>query len=343
MRSARVTIKDISRRAEVSIATVSKVLNHDYSRMSDETRERVLRIAGEMNYRPNMLARGLVSHKFKLLGLIIPDISNPYYGEMARGMTDEAQALDYNAMISNTDNQSARGISSIQTMAEYNVSGVALTGAIGIAEENLALVRHYRIPHVIVENHAPGLDYCVYVNNYSGSYKAAQLLIEYGHREIAYITGHAELHLPGDERLRGFVQAMADAHLPVNPALLKCGGFTLDNGYRQTLSLLARGEPFTAIACSNDLIALGAYKALRESRLRVPQDISLVGFDDMFMTNTMEPRLTTVKQPAYEIGEEAIRMLVNRIEENPIAEKVKCFEPLLVSRDSIAPPARREG
>jgi LacI family transcriptional regulator len=214
MRSARVTIKDISRRAEVSIATVSKVLNHDYSRMSDETRERVLRIAGEMNYRPNMLARGLVSHKFKLLGLIIPDISNPYYGEMARGMTDEAQALDYNAMISNTDNQSARGISSIQTMAEYNVSGVALTGAIGIAEENLALVRHYRIPHVIVENHAPGLDYCVYVNNYSGSYKAAQLLIEYGHREIAYITGHAELHLPGDERLRGFVQAMADAHLP---------------------------------------------------------------------------------------------------------------------------------
>ncbi len=342
MRPTRVTIKDISRKAEVSIATVSKVLNHDYSRVSDETRERILRISNELNYRPNMLARGLVSHKFNLLGLIVPDISNPYYGEMARGMSDEAETLGYSAMISNTDNQRAREINSIQTMAEYNVGGIVMTGEIGVSEENVALLKRYRIPYVGVENYGPDADYCIYVDNYTGSYKAVQLLIEYGHRDIAYITGHVELHSPGDDRLRGFLQAMADADLPVNPALLKSGGFTLDNGYRQTLSLLSRNNQFTAIACGNDLIALGAYQALRESRLRVPLDVSLVGFDDMFMTNTMEPRLTTVKQPAYEIGEEAIRMLVHRVENNPIADKVKCFEPLLVSRDSVAPPAKKE-
>lgn len=336
-----VTIKDISKRAEVSIATVSKVINGNYSKVSDETRIRILQIADELHYRPNMLARGLVSQKFNLIGLIIPDISNPYYAEMARGITDEALRFGYNAIINNTDAQHAREIHCIQTMAEYNVGGIVLTGNAQHVDENVALLQRYRVPYIGVENYKPGsLDYCVYVDNYTGSYKVVSLLLDYGHRHIAYITGYSTLEDPADERLRGYKQALTDRGVRVDPSLIKYGGYNLDTGYKQTQQLLSRGIPFTAIACGNDLIALGALKAIREFRLSVPGDISLVGFDDVFLSTTMEPRLTTVKQPAYEMGTYAIRMLVDRIEKHafPESEKVKCFEPLLVSRDTVSAP-----
>ncbi len=333
-----VTIKDISKLADVSIATVSKVLNGDYSKVSNDTRARILKIADELHYRPNMLARGLVSQKFNMLGLIIPDISNPYYAEMARGMTDEATRLGYTAMITNTDTQHSREISAIQTMAEYSVGGIALVGNAQSVDENVALLRSYRVPYVGVENFKSGMEYCVYVDNYTGSYKVVSLLLDHGHRNIAYITGYSALDLPEDHRLRGYCQAVADRGLAQNPQLIKFGGYNLDTGYRQTQQLLERGIPFTAIACGNDLIALGALKAIREFQLSVPGDISLVGFDDVFLSTTMEPRLTTVKQPSYEMGVYAIHLLADRIEKRTPTEKVKCFEPLLVARDTVAPP-----
>ncbi len=331
-----VTIKDISREAAVSIATVSKVLNGDYSKVSDETRDRILKVADELHYRPNLLARGLVSQKFHMIGLIIPDISNPYYADMARGMSDEALRFGYNAMISNTDQMHSRELSAIQSMVEYNVSGLILAGGTNTKQESQELLRRYRIPFVSVENYTAGMEYCVYVDNFTGSYKAVSHLIQRGHRQIAYITGYGSLHAPEDDRLRGFEQAMADHHLPVDPYLLECGSYTMETGYRKTLQLLGRGIPFTAIACGNDLIALGAFRAVREHKMKVPQDISLVGFDDVYLSSTMEPRLTTVKQPAYEIGVYAIKMLLDRIELRTGAEKIKCFEPSLVERDTVS-------
>jgi LacI family transcriptional regulator len=331
-----VTIKDISKQAAVSIATVSKVLNGDYSKVSVETRDRILKVADELNYRPNLLARGLVSQQFHMIGLIIPDISNPYYADMARGMTDEALRFGYNAMISNTDQMHSREMSAIQSMAEYNVSGLILAGGTNTTPESQDLLKRYRVPFVAVENYTKGMEYCVYVDNYTGSYKAVTHLISRGHKQIAYITGFGSLHAPEDERLQGYEQAMADNNLPVNPYLLECGSYTLETGYRKTLQLLGRGIPFTAIACGNDLIALGAFRAIREHKLKVPQDISLVGFDDVYLSSTMEPRLTTVKQPAYEIGVYAIKMLLDRIEKRTAAVKLKCFEPSLVERDTVS-------
>lgn len=330
-----VTIKDISKLAEVSIATVSKVLNGDYSKVSEETKDRVLRVADELNYRPNMLARGLVSQKFNMIGLIIPDISNPYYADMARGMSDEALRFGYNAMISNTDEVHTREVSCIQSMAEYSVAGVVLVGNVKTARENTDLLRRFRIPYVGVENYFEGMEYCVYVDNFTGSYKAVSHLIKRGHTQIAYISGLGT-SANKDERLRGFQEAMADNNLEVSPYLVEYGGFNFESGYKKTSQLLGRGIPFTAIACGNDLIALGAFRAIREHRKRIPEDISLVGFDDVYLSTTMEPRLTTVKQPAYEIGVYAIKMLLDRIEKRPPTEKIKCFEPFLVERDTVS-------
>lgn len=331
-----VTIKDISAQANVSIATVSKVLNGDYSKVSNETKERILKVADELNYRPNMLARGLVSHKFLMIGIIIPDISNPHYGDMVRGMTDEAMRHGYHTMISNTDNLQQQQLNAIQTMAEYNAAGIVLVGGMETIDENIDMLKKMRVPYVLAEAHAPGVDHCVYVDDYTGSYKATKHLIAHGHREIAYISGFATSNHKSDDRARGYRQALNDSGIDVNPFLFEYGGFTFEVGYRSTMRLLGRGIPFTAIACGNDLIAMGALKAIGEHKMRVPRDISLVGFDDVYLSTILEPRLTTVRQPAYEIGMYSVHMLMSRIEKKPLSEKNKCFEPMLIDRDTVS-------
>lgn len=329
-----VTIKDISSKSSVSIATVSKVLNGDYSKVSDETRDRILKVAEEMDYRPNLMARSLVRKKSTLIGLIVPDISNPYYAEMCRGIADESLRSGYISLIANTDLIPDRELNSIQTMAEYNVGGVVFIGDAMHVDENLNLLQRYRVPYMSVDNYKPGMEYCVYVDNFTGSYRAVEHLIRRGHTQIAYISGCSPSY--ENARILGFRSAMHDNKLPIDTYLVEYGSYTLESGYRNTLHLLNRGIPFTAIACDNDLIALGAFKAIREQRLRVPQDISLVGFDDVYLSNVIEPRMTTVRQPAYEIGACAMQMLLNRIEKRPMESTVRCFSPMLIERDTVS-------
>lgn len=331
-----ITIKDISRAAGVSTATVSKVLNGDYRKVSDETRDRILKIADEMAYRPNLLARGLVSRKLNMIGIVIPDISNPYYGNMARGISDEAYRHGYTTMISNTDGLAERLTTAIETMAAYSAAGIIVSGGFSDARSLADALKKLRMPYVFLECHVEGLDYCVYVDDYAGSYKAVSHLIERGHTQIACISGNLVASQMDDARTRGYKQALWDNQITLNPYLLEGGSFTFDTGYRKTLQLLARGIPFTAIVCGNDLIAMGAYKAIREQHLQIPQDISLVGFDDLFLATVMEPRLTTVKQPSDEMGICGMNMLADRIEKKKDRLKIRRFEPVLVERESVS-------
>ncbi len=327
-----VTIKDISWETGVSIATVSKVLNGDYSRVSEETRKRILHVAAELDYRPNLLARNLARSKNTLIGLIVPDIANPYYAEMCRGISDEAMRSGYVAMIANTDSDSSRALGGIRTMAEYIVGGVLLIGDALHVDDNVRLLQRYRVPYLCVDNYKQGMQYCVYGNDRAGSLTAVRHLIGRGHTRIAFLSGAA----PGeaDERLRGYEEALREHRLAVDPSLIVCGRYTLDSGYRGTQSLLDQRVPFTAIACGNDLIAFGALKAIHEHGLRVPQDLSLVGFDDMYLSGCMAPGLTTMRQPAYEMGACAMRMLACRINKTPMETTTRSFEPILVERDT---------
>ena len=330
------TIKDISQKAQVSIATVSKVLNGDYNKVSTETKERILKVADELDYRPNLLARNLVRKKSTIIGLIVPDISNPFFAEMCRGTTDEALRFSYTPMIANSDRMASREISSIQTMAEYNVGGIVLTSEASHVEESLSLLKRYRIPYVFTGHYKEGMQYCVYVDDYSGSYRITEHMIRRGHKQIAYISGSNAENGQADKRLLGFRAAMQDHGLHVDPFLIEYGSYTLDSGYSKTMHLLSRGIPFTAIACGNDLIALGAFKAIRERKLRVPQDISLAGYDDVYLSTLVEPRMTTIRQPAYEIGVCAMQMLLARIEKQPLETNVRRFDPLLIERDTVS-------
>ena len=214
------TIKDISRDANVSIATVSKVLNGDYSKASEDTKNRVLAVAKKLNYRPNLLARSLVSRKSHMLGLVVPDIANPYYADMCRGMADEAKRHGYATMISNTDRQAASEKASIQTMLEYSVAGVVQEGIFRKVPEHIDTLPRPRMPYVLVDYYEEGMQNCVYTDDYTGSFHAVTHLIKRGHKHIGYISGFPEPEHPKDHRLRGYRYAIEQAVLTYDPYLV---------------------------------------------------------------------------------------------------------------------------
>ncbi len=329
------TIRDISRQAGVSIATVSKVLSGDYSRVSDATRKRVLEAAQALRYRPNLLARALVSRKSTLLGLIIPDLANPYFADMCRGMADEAQAHGLWTLIINTDRETALERRAIQAMAEYAAAGAALVGLLGNAQEYAAALDGYGVPFVFADCGDVSPLHNVFVDDFSGERDAVNYLISQGHRHIAHVSGFPRPQDPRDARLRGYREALSQAGLPFDPALVRFGRFDLKTGVEQTLSLLDGERSYTAISCGNDLIALGALQALRGRGKSVPGDVSVIGFDDVNLLYAMEPRLTTVRQPACDIGRAAAGMLCRMIAGNEPKEPAVRFTPTLVVRDTV--------
>ena len=330
-----VTIKDISREVGVSIATVSKVLNGNTLKVSTLTRDKILKAAADMNYRPNMLARGLVNQHINVLGIILPDIANPFYSDMARGMTDAALKRGYNAMINNTDSLHERELSSIKVMAEYNVGGILLVGNFETFEANVERIQQFRVPYVTVECYRDGQDYCVYVDNFTGSYNAVNYLIERGHRRIAYISQDDIINDLENDRTKGYMMALQDNGIEYDASLVEHGSGFIESGYQKAMQIIKRNGDVTAIACGSDLIAMGAMKAVKECGYSVPEDISLVGFDDVYFATVTEPRLTTVRQPTYEMGVCGVNMLVDRIEKKEDALKRKCFQPRLIERDSV--------
>ncbi len=328
------TIRDISREAGVSITTVSKVLNNNPIKVSAGTRERIKRIARELDYHPNMLARALVNRHINALGVILPDIGNPFYAYMARGLSDAAAHRGYTLMFSNTDAVHEREQSSIEIMAGYNLAGIILVGNFQAYEINVKRVSEFDIPYVSVEAYIDGQDYCVYVDNFTGTYNAINYLIERGHRRIGYIC-HESTANDFNDRFKGYRMAMEENGLDFDPSLVEYGSCFLESGYQKALQLLRRNADMTAIACGSDIIAIGAIRAVKECGLKVPEDCSIIGFDDVYLSTIAEPRLTTVRQPTYEMGICAVNMLLDRIEKKEGAMKRKCFQPMLVERDSV--------
>lgn len=327
------TIKDISRIAGVSTATVSKVLNGDYSKVGDLTRQRILDIAKELSYRPNRLARGLVNSKTNIIGLIVPDIANPYFADLARGVEDYARSLGYKMILSNSDESGEKEREYLEVLLEYSVDGIIITGN-NTSEENLADYRK-NTPMVAIDRYL-GDDVCtVSIDNFGGSYIATEYLIRNGHRQIAYIGGGViDTHVPKN-RLNGYLKALRDNDIPIDLTLIEGGSYQYDTGFQCVNHLLDQGRSFTGITCGNDLIAFGALRALRKRGLKVPDDISLVGYDDIYLTELIDPPLTTIKQPTYELGKTAMDFLSKLMRKETITEKIHNFTPQLVMRQSV--------
>ncbi|REE56444.1 LacI family transcriptional regulator [Paenibacillus taihuensis] len=329
-----VTIKDISKEAGVSIAAVSKVINGDYSNVSSDTKNKILRIAKELNYRPNRLARGLVSNRTNIIGLIVPDIANPYFAELAKGIENNANKFGYKLILCNTDEDVEKANAYIDVLFEYNVDGVIISGSESSTSSRIQQLHNSNVPVVAIDGDLGAEAYNVYAGNLEGSFIATEHIIQSGHKLIAFIGGDG---VPGRGNLRldGYLKAMRQYEISVNYDLIKLGNYQMETGYLYTKLLIESGQPFTSIVCGNDMIAFGALNAIKDKGLRVPKDISLIGYDDIYLTTMMEPKLSTIKQPLTEISSYAVEVLVKLMQKEEAGDKVKCFVPHLVCRDSV--------
>ncbi|MEC1178858.1 LacI family DNA-binding transcriptional regulator [Metasolibacillus meyeri] len=327
----KVTIKDIAREAGVSITTVSRVLNNKEEGMSNETREKVLRVIEKVNYQPNQLARSLVTKRSKMLGLIVPNISNPFFPELCRGAEDEANDHNYSLIICNSDDQLHKEENYLRLLKEQQVDGILLSSKDQLSETNKMQLRESKIPFIIFDRGEEGNQHSgVFLDNEKGGYLAGQHLIALGHTQIACITGPKNIH-NSQKRLSGFQLALKEAALGLPEEFILTGDFKMDTAYQLAKEFL-KNNRVTAIFACNDLMACGVYQAAHELGIRIPEQLSIIGFDDIPLITALIPKLTTIRQNTYEMGRKAIELLIHQIEHES-SERV-VFEPTLIVRES---------
>ncbi|HWR61933.1 MAG TPA: LacI family DNA-binding transcriptional regulator [Clostridia bacterium] len=308
-----VTIKDIAKLSGVSTATVSKIINGKDNDIGKATIERVKRIIEEQNYSPNTVARSMITKKTKTIGLVIPDVRNPFFTDLARGAEDVANERGYGLLFCNTDDDLKKEIRYINNLIEKQVDGIALAG-VAVRDQALEEKIDIKVPIVSLDRNVyfKGIKGKIEVDNYSGAYDAVTHLIKLGHKNIMFLSGQLNIKLTRD-RLEGYKRALADNNLEYNEKLTVFGTYSSEFGY-ESMKNMTLDKAVTAIFCGNDLIAIGAMNALKGKNLRIPEDISIVGFDDIYIASLVTPALTTVRQPSYEIGYQAVETLIDIIE-----------------------------
>jgi LacI family transcriptional regulator len=331
------TIKEVAKKANVSVGTVSNVLSGSL-RVNAAIRERVHKAIKALDYHPNHIARSLKTRQTKLLGMIISDITNPFFPQLTRGAEDAALKHGYLLVASNTDDQLEREKRVLSVLRNQRVDGILLVVAPAHDEtEHIQNALSSGIPIVCLDRIPPGLKMSsVTVEAVEGTEMCVRHLVSMGHRMIAIITGDLQLQTAQD-RLRGYKNVLAEASIPTDPALIKLGNFRFEGGYLLTKELLLAAKRPTALFVSNCMMGLGALRALKELALRCPEDIALAVFDDLPGNGSFSPEVTVVAQPAYELGYQGAELLIRQIEsgetEKPIQIRLK---PELRIRESSA-------
>jgi LacI family transcriptional regulator len=332
------TLQDVADSAGVHRATASRALNPATRHLvNSETAERVERIAQSLGYRPNPIARSLKTARSASVGLVIPDLTNPLFPPITRGVEDVLGTVGYNAWIVNTDNDPAREAAAVESMRARNVEGFVFATA-RLEHPLLKQLAAQGIPLVLV-NRATRSDICsVTADDTTGVSLAVRHLVDLGHREIVHLAGPQDLST-GLNRLRAFRQALRVHHLPDLPErIVVCRSWTQAAGAEAIRDLLASTVPFTAVLAGNDLLALGCYDALGEGGLRCPDDVSVVGFNDMPYADKLNPPLTTVRIPHYQLGTEAARLLLEGLRQPDRRPGSVLLPVTLMVRRSTAPP-----
>ena len=329
------TVLDVAKRAGVSPITVSRVINNS-GYISAATRDRVETVIKEIGYVPNTLARGLRSKRTNTLALVVTDITNPYFTSMARGVEDVAGASNYAVIYCNTDESETKEEKYANILAQRQVDGVLLVPAC----ENAKIINFLKsndISVVVLDRRVSGVNTdFVRADSENGANRLIKLLIGLGHERIAVITGPKKVSTAVD-RVKGYRQALVDAGLKENE-LVYYGSFTQQSGYDFTKQAMLQSPRPTAIFAANNFILLGVVKALRELQLKVPEDISVVGFDDFPESMLVKPFFTAVLQPAYEMGRLAAELLLKRISGELSGECQKIIlQTELIERESSGP------
>jgi LacI family transcriptional regulator, galactose operon repressor len=334
VRAMPVTLKELAARALVHPSTISRVANHDPSlRIAPATRSRIEALLRETEYRPNGVARGLKLRQTLVLAVVIPDITNPFFAALFRGIEDGAAPRGYNVLLCNTDGSPERQRSHLQSLTARRVDGVILASTV-LKDPAVRWLRHQRTPYVLVNRFSDeALDPFVGSDDVTGARLATQHLVGLGHVRIGHLAGQTTVST-GVQRRRGYQSALAEAGLASDPELLVDSGFTEDGGAEATAGMLALKHPPSAIFAVTDMTAVGAYSTARRLGLRIPEDLAIVGYNDIPLASRLIPGLTTVHVPIHELGSAAARMLLDQIETRELQPKRVVFAPQLVVRGS---------
>lgn len=328
---------DIARRARVSVSTVSRVINQNVV-VDPATEERVRAAIKELGYRPNLLARSFRRRVTHTIGLLVPDNSNPFFAEVARTIEDAGFRTGYNVILCNSDLSREKQVAYLDVLLAKQVDGLILvsSGLISLRDEDDPIHRVLEdgVPCVLVDRDLGDLPVDqVLVNHEQGGYLAGRYLTDLGHRQIACIVGPSDI-TPSAGRFAGFEQALAEVDNGLVPVARIASNGRFDGGEAAVQELLDIGTPFSAIFVFNDLVALGAHSALRRAGYRVPEDVSLVSFDNVRLSYAVYPSLTTIAQPIQEMAELSVRLLLERISD-PDAPYTRTILPTsLVQRES---------
>jgi LacI family transcriptional regulator len=331
----RVTIKDIALKAGLSVSTVSLVLNNKPSRLSQKTKKKVLQIAKEMSYTPNLIAVSLKSMRTKTIGLIVPDIRNDFYSTLAKGLEDICMDNAWNVILCNSNARHERELEYIEILYSKGVEGIvlAMTSPESVEGVKSSVEISKNIPLVLLDLSLVNSKInAVTMNHEKGGYMATHYLLTQGHRKIGCITGPQ--YLEGSySRLSGYKRALSEYNIDVDKSLICTGDYTYDSGTRAVETLLKKD--ITAIFAFNDMMAYGVFNGLSNHGISVPDDISVIGYDDILFSKFVRPQLTTIHQPIYEMGRRAGEILVGITNGDLIPPVISEFEPHLVLRQSV--------
>lgn len=329
----KVTMLDIATRAGVSKATVSMVLNKRDENISEKTRKKILDIAEELNYIPNSLARSLSTKKTGTIGIILPDITNPFFASMARAIEDEASILGYNIIFCNSDNHVDKEKEYITLLISKLVDGVIFISG-GKSSSSINMLKRNNVPFVLVDRYVENYNdyYGVYCLNKEGVYQGVEYLYNIGKRKIAFVKGPNDLEV-AKARIEAYKEAVSKYNI-YDSHLIFDGEFTIASGAKATEKILESAQDIDAIFYSNDIMALGGMKILLRRGIKIPQNISILGFDNIDISNIFEPELSTIGQPIYTMGKKSCRLLIDIINGVNIPQKQTYFKTELIIRRS---------
>ena len=334
------TIRDVARIAGVSTATVSRAINAPET-VSARTRQRVSSAMAACRYRYNALARGFVTRQSGSLGMIVPSITNSIFAESVRGVQDRANRDGYQVLLGNSDYDNAQEARVCEVLRERRVEGLIITTT-DLKGRVLAELVEARFPFVLLYSTVrKGPMPSVGVDNYRGGYAATDHLVRLGHRRIAMLAGKFSFSDKSHHRWQGYQRCLAAHGIPYAPERVVQTQYTLENGREGIKALLSLRRPPTAVFCSNDFMALGAMQGAREAGVAIPEQLSVVGFDDMAISSYVHPGLTTVRQPAYEMGSLGADILLGRIRTPGRPPVHRILETSVVVRGSTAALRRR--
>jgi LacI family transcriptional regulator len=308
------TIKDVARKANVSIATVSRILNNEKG-YGEETRKKVLTVIQELGYQPNAIARGLINKKTQSIGVVFPYVSSMFSGEVLSGVEEAAYALDFSVVICNTDGQQKRTLRNIEMLAEKQVDSIIFVSDI-VSKETAEFLLKTKIPVVLVSTMSSSYPFpYIKTDDRFAAFSAVNYLIQCGHQDIAMLSGPITDPIAGIPRVEGYKQALASAGLPFQEEnMLHMDGFEFEQGVEGYHLLKTLNSRCTAVFTASDEMALGVISAAYQDQVNVPEQLSIIGYDNLKLAKMAVPPLTTVCQPLKEMGETAVKMLYDHLQ-----------------------------